>query len=69
MPSVDGVNLAKAHLSYRTSPSPAHSNMSKVEFKRRSNFERTFAWLGNFRRLVVRWECNIMMTMHSFTWR
>jgi len=29
------------------------------EYKRR--VERTFAWLGNFRRLVVRWEKLVMM--------
>ena len=29
--------------------------------KRRWKVERTFAWLGNFRRLVVRWERHITM--------
>lgn len=28
----------------------------KVRYKRRWKIERTFAWLGNFRRLVVRYE-------------
>jgi transposase len=30
-------------------------------YKRRWKVERTFAWLGNFRRLVVRYEKNITM--------
>jgi transposase len=29
-------------------------------YKRRWKVERLFAWLGNFRRLVVRWERNAM---------
>ena len=28
-------------------------------YKRRWKSERTFSWLGNFRRLVVRWERHI----------
>ena len=31
------------------------------EYKKRWWVERTFAWLGNFRRLVVRWERLAMM--------
>jgi len=31
------------------------------EYKKRWRVERTFAWLGNFRRLVVRWERLAMM--------
>ena len=30
-------------------------------YKRRWKVERTFAWLGNFRRLVVRYERSITM--------
>ena len=30
-------------------------------YRRRWKVERTFAWLGNFRRLVVRYERNITM--------
>lgn len=28
-------------------------------YKRRWKIERTFAWIGNFRRLVVRWEASV----------
>ena len=31
------------------------------EYKKRWRVERTFAWLDNFRRLVVRWERLAMM--------
>lgn len=30
-------------------------------YKRRWKVERTFAWLGNYRRLVVRWDRDITM--------
>jgi transposase len=30
-------------------------------YKRRWKMERTFAWLGNFRRLVVRWDRDIQI--------
>jgi transposase len=35
-------------------------------YRRRWNVERTFAWLGNFRRLLVRWEVNITMSQAFF---
>jgi transposase len=34
--------------------------------KRRWKVERTFAWLGNFRRLVARWERHITMDQGFF---
>jgi len=30
-------------------------------YKRRWKVERTFAWLSNYRRLVVRWERNLVV--------
>jgi len=28
-------------------------------YRKRWKMERVFAWLGNYRRLVVRWECRL----------
>lgn len=28
----------------------------KAEYRQRFKVERSFAWLGNFRRLLIRWE-------------
>ena len=28
----------------------------RTDYRRRYTVERTFAWLGNFRRLLIRWE-------------
>jgi transposase len=35
-------------------------------YRRRWKVERTFAWLGNFRRLVVRWERHLTMYLAFF---
>jgi transposase len=40
---------------------PMQDGRKLRRYKRRWKVERTFAWLGNFRRLVVRWERNITM--------
>jgi transposase len=35
-------------------------------YQRRRQVERTFAWLGNYRRLVVRWERHPKMSLAFF---
>jgi transposase len=35
-------------------------------YRRRWKVERTFAWFGNFRRLVVRWERHLTMYLAFF---
>jgi len=35
-------------------------------YRRRWKMERTFAWLGNYRRLVVRWERDLLMYQAFF---
>lgn len=46
---------------------PATQDGRKLRrYKRRWKVERTFAWLGNFRRLVVRYERNLNMYQAFF---
>ena len=40
---------------------PLQDGRKLRRYKRRWKVERTLAWLGNFRRLVVRWEHHITM--------
>jgi transposase len=55
-----GINLLAPHRQN-------HRNVNRQDdrlwdrYKRRYIVERTFAWLGNYRRLVVRWENHISM--------
>jgi len=39
----------------------------KEEYRRRFTAERSFAWLGNFRRLLIRWECMYTIYHSYFT--
>jgi transposase len=39
----------------------------KDEYRQRYKVERTFAWLGNFRRLLIRWERQFHLSMSFFT--
>ncbi len=55
-----GIELICPHRSNRSKP-PTQDGRKLRRYKRRWKVERTFAWLGNFRRLVVRYECNINM--------
>lgn len=48
-----GVQLIAPHRKNRTKP-PTQDEAGLGPFKRRWTVERTFAWLGNFRRLLVR---------------
>jgi transposase len=55
-----GIELICPHRKNRKRP-PRQDGRKLRRYKRRWKVERTFAWLGNFRRLVVRWEHHITM--------
>jgi transposase len=55
-----GIDLMCPHRKNRTKPSMQDGRKLR-RYKRRWKVERTFAWWGNFRRLVVRWERHITM--------
>ena len=50
-----GIDLIAPHRPNRKKP-PTQAGRSLRRYKRRWKVERLFAWLGNFRRLVVRYE-------------
>jgi transposase len=50
-----GVEMIAPHRRGRTRPKTQDGRPLR-RFKRRWKIERLFAWLGNFRRLVVRYE-------------
>jgi transposase len=45
---------------------PTQDGRKLRRYRRRWKVERTFAWLGNFRRLVVRWERHLTMYLAFF---
>lgn len=55
-----GIDLICPHRSNRSKP-PLQDGRKLRRYKRRWKIERTFAWLGNFRRLLIRHERNIKM--------
>ena len=55
-----GVELICQHRVNRTKP-PTQDGRKLRRYRRRWKVERTFAWLGNFRRLVVRYERSVAM--------
>jgi transposase len=55
-----GIDMICPHKSNRTKPATQDGRKLR-RYKRRWIIERTIAWLGNFRRLVVRYERKIMM--------
>jgi transposase len=50
-----GIEMICPHLKNRVMPRTQDGRKLR-RYKRRWKVERTFAWLGNFRRLVVRYE-------------
>jgi transposase len=50
-----GIELIAPHRRNRRRP-PVQDGRSLRRYRRRWKIERTIAWLGNFRRLVVRYE-------------
>jgi transposase len=55
-----GIDLICPHRKKRKKPSLQDGRKLR-RYKRRWKVERTFSWVGNFRRLVVRWEHKIEM--------
>jgi transposase len=55
-----GIALICPHRRHRVQP-PLQDGRKLRRYRRRWKVERTFAWLGNFRRLLVRWEVDITM--------
>ena len=55
-----GIELIAPHRRGRKKP-PTQDGRSLRRYRRRWKVERTFAWMGNFRRLVVRWERHLSM--------
>jgi len=53
-----GIDLICPHRSNRVKPKTQDGRKLR-RYRRRWKMERTFAWLGNFRRLVVRWDRDI----------
>lgn len=55
-----GIELICPHRSNRTRPATQDGRALR-RYRKRWKVERIFAWFGNYRRLVVRWERNINM--------
>ena len=53
-----GIELIVPHRQNRRRP-PTQDGRALRRYKRRWTVERTFAWLGNFRRLVVRYDRSV----------
>ena len=55
-----GIELIAPHKKNRKKP-PTQDGRKLRRYKRRWKVERTFAWIGQFKRLLVRWEHKIQM--------
>ncbi|MFH0771600.1 MAG: IS5 family transposase [Candidatus Omnitrophota bacterium] len=55
-----GIELVAPHRENRRKPKTQDGRALR-RYKRRWKIERTIAWLGNYRRLVTRWERNDRM--------
>jgi transposase len=55
-----GIEVVCPHRSNRTR-APLQDGRALRRYRRRWKVERTFAWLSNFRRLVVRYEHKLVM--------
>jgi transposase len=55
-----GIQLICPHRQNRCK-APTQDGRALRRYRRRWKVERTFAWLGNFRRLVVRYERRLLM--------
>jgi transposase len=60
-----GIELICPHRRGRRKP-PLQDGRALRRYRRRWIVERTFAWLGNYRRLVVRWEHKLVMYQAFF---
>jgi transposase len=55
-----GVEMICPHRRNRKKPKTQDGRPLR-RYKRRWKIERAFAWLGNYRRLLVRWERNLVV--------
>ena len=55
-----GIELICPHRGKRRKP-PTQDGRALRRYRKRWKIERTFAWLGNFRRLVVRYDRSLLM--------
>lgn len=60
-----GIELIAPHRRNRKKPKTQDGRKLR-RYRRRWKVERTFAWFGNFRRLVVRWERHLTMYLAFF---
>ncbi len=60
-----GIELIAPHRRNRKKPKTQDGRKLR-RYRRRWKVERTFAWFGNFRRLVVRWERHLKMYLAFF---
>jgi transposase len=60
-----GIDLICPHRRNRKKPKTQDGRKLR-RYKRRWKVERTFAWLGNFRRLPVRWERHLVVYQGFF---
>ena len=60
-----GIELIVPHRKNRRKP-PTQDGRALRRYKRRWTVERTFAWLGNFRRLVVRYDRSLTIYQALF---
>ncbi len=60
-----GIQLIVPHRSNRRKP-PTQDGRSLRRYKRRWIVERTFAWLGNYRRLAVRYDRSLTIYQAFF---
>ena len=60
-----GIELIVPHRSNRTKP-PTQDRRKLRRYRRRWKVERNFAWFGNYRRLLIRWERQLKMYLAFF---
>ncbi len=60
-----GIELIAPHRSNRKKP-PTQDGRALRRYQRRWIIERTIAWLGNFRRLTVRWDRSLTIYQAFF---
>lgn len=59
------IDLIVPHRRNRKKP-PTQDGRKLRRYRKRWKVERTFAWFGNFRRLLVRWERHLKMYLAFF---
>jgi transposase len=60
-----GIELIVPHRRNRKKPK-THDGRKLRRYRKRWKVERTFAWLGNYRRDVVRWERHLKLSLAFF---